>query len=297
MSDWYYHPVTGNDTTGDGSSGNPYKTPNKCYTVLTSGDTIYAQSSTTAGVWASLTITKSFTIKGTTTDPSNHILDASNASVQWNITTSSVSVTKQYMTFRNGIMSSREGIFAMNNNTTGPTSSAFYASNCIVHSIACSANDWGCAIWTQGYNSGTNCILDVRKCYIHNLSRSAAANKIRVIGHYISTGITVKFYNNYVYSESGITYPLSGVFSSAGAAGTLWDYNNVFHDAASTSIPSTPTGVFNTINKATNNCYGFASDGSTGVFTTNPLPVDLATGNVNPQTGSPLWRAGTAITN
>ncbi len=37
---WYANSSTGNDTTGDGTSGNPYKTFHKAYTEATAGDTI-----------------------------------------------------------------------------------------------------------------------------------------------------------------------------------------------------------------------------------------------------------------
>jgi hypothetical protein len=43
-----YVTTTGNDTTGDGSSGNPYATPGKAMGVAASGDTVYVKTGTYA---------------------------------------------------------------------------------------------------------------------------------------------------------------------------------------------------------------------------------------------------------
>ncbi len=41
MADWYVAGVSGDDTTGDGSSGNPYKT--MLHVAEGSGDTVHFQ--------------------------------------------------------------------------------------------------------------------------------------------------------------------------------------------------------------------------------------------------------------
>lgn len=46
MANIYVNPSTGNDTTGNGSSGNPYKTINKAHTVASNNDTILLRSGT-----------------------------------------------------------------------------------------------------------------------------------------------------------------------------------------------------------------------------------------------------------
>lgn len=54
MADWYFNTATGNDTTGDGSSGTPYATAQKCWDSASSGDSIYGCGTDTDGInWAS----------------------------------------------------------------------------------------------------------------------------------------------------------------------------------------------------------------------------------------------------
>jgi len=45
-ADWIYVSETGNDSTGDGSSGNPYLTISKGVTEATVGDTVYIVAGT-----------------------------------------------------------------------------------------------------------------------------------------------------------------------------------------------------------------------------------------------------------
>ena len=54
MADWYFNTSTGNDSTGDGSSGTPYATAQKCWDMASSGDAIYGCGTDTAGIsWSS----------------------------------------------------------------------------------------------------------------------------------------------------------------------------------------------------------------------------------------------------
>lgn len=63
MADWYCNFSTGNDTTGDGSSGNKYKTLTKCESVASNNDRILAQNTT--AYLETLTLTdKSLTVIG-----------------------------------------------------------------------------------------------------------------------------------------------------------------------------------------------------------------------------------------
>jgi hypothetical protein len=50
MANWYFNTSTGNDTTGDGSSGTPYATAQKCWDEASSGDSIYGCGTDTDGL-------------------------------------------------------------------------------------------------------------------------------------------------------------------------------------------------------------------------------------------------------
>lgn len=292
-----YINTTGNDTTGNGTEGNPYLTMAKAYAVLTSGDTVYVASSTSTYTWASISITKSFTVQGTTTNPANHVFDGATGNVAWNITSTSTTVTKKYLTFRRAGMPDREGIFAIHNNSSNCNGSAFYATNCIIHTITCSQTDWGGGIWTQGYQASSNCIIDVRNCLFYNLSRNTSGTVLCIVGAYSSTGINVYLYNNIIYLTTGITYPLIRMFSMAVAQGTLYYKNNIIMDPSlAGTMATTGTGSFSTINKGYNDFYGVVNDGGTGTITSNPLFVDVASSNYNLRPSSPCIDTGVAIT-
>lgn len=63
MATYYVDIDTGNDTTGDGSVGNPYQTLDKGITVSTTNDTVILAPSTTDYAWLTDTIPAGLTIK------------------------------------------------------------------------------------------------------------------------------------------------------------------------------------------------------------------------------------------
>lgn len=117
----YSNSSTGNDTTGDGSSGNPYATFHKAYTVASAGDTINLTGTftwTNAGetgdaLTSGYTLGKNLTIVGQ--NAGDTIIQAATASTTgdrrvFTISSASVSVTIDKVTIRNGkIASSNSG--------------------------------------------------------------------------------------------------------------------------------------------------------------------------------------------
>jgi hypothetical protein len=65
-----YVATTGNDTTGDGSSGNPYATPGKAMSVAGAGDTIYVKAGTYTLTTATINVAGG-PVKVTFTDEAN----------------------------------------------------------------------------------------------------------------------------------------------------------------------------------------------------------------------------------
>ncbi len=55
MANWYCDYTNGNDTTGSGASGSPYKTVQKCVNVATGGDTIYIANTSAQVLAAAVT--------------------------------------------------------------------------------------------------------------------------------------------------------------------------------------------------------------------------------------------------
>jgi hypothetical protein len=77
MATYYINADTGNDTTGDGSSGNPWLTLSKAHTEASTGDTIVCQDSTAHFSWESFNFSKQLTIGGESIGGA--IFDASSA--------------------------------------------------------------------------------------------------------------------------------------------------------------------------------------------------------------------------
>lgn len=64
-ADWYCDYTNGNDTTGDGSSGTPYKTIQKCVDVATGGDTINIANTSAQVLSAAISWTSGWTADNT----------------------------------------------------------------------------------------------------------------------------------------------------------------------------------------------------------------------------------------
>ena len=89
---WFWNTSTGNDTTGDGTSGTPYRTFGKCHTVASDGDEIYLQNS--GVVWrdfgpGTVNITKSVNI--TVSDAANTLFTSADP-LSWGATASRTGV-------------------------------------------------------------------------------------------------------------------------------------------------------------------------------------------------------------
>jgi hypothetical protein len=115
MTIWYIS-TTGSDTTGDGSSGNPYLTVSKCLTVGIDGDTVRALSGTYT-ITSTTNIDKQFTITSNSGVATDVIFDA-NTTI-FNIQNSNVSIT--YVTLQTSNALPLVTIDRMSTGSTVPT--------------------------------------------------------------------------------------------------------------------------------------------------------------------------------
>ena len=279
----YYIATTGNDTTGNGSSGNPWATISKAHTSASSGDTIICKDGTYT--WVSQTFTKSLTIQAQNNGLA--IFDGAAASVNWTVNTI-ITLSIVGIVFQNSILSVADnGFFQAGGNTSVltisnctfkpslklPASSAyanyFYANsysfaltltNCLfedLHSTGGAAANGG-LIGTQ--NSAvvtvtlTNCVLGL-------LTATALLQLIAAIG---TGSVTLTLKNCIVYNATGST-----VNWKTNSVTTTATYSDFY------SITSAPTG--------------------TGVITSDPLFVDAAAGNFRLRPTSPCLNTGVAV--
>lgn len=118
MAIWYLNADTGNDSTGNGSSGSPYLTLAKALTVYGVGDTIYFQNSTATYALATATINKNCTITGESI--AGCVLDAAYSFAGWKCVDATITI--QNLTFSrvttSGSSSEGYGLFNMYGMTT-----------------------------------------------------------------------------------------------------------------------------------------------------------------------------------
>lgn len=173
MSVWYIGPV-GSDTTGDGTSGNPYATISKCLTVGANGDTIKALTGTytissTTNINKQVVITSN---SGVITD----VIFSSNCTI-FNIQESNVSIN--YVTLRTSAVSEIVNIDRMSTGTTVPTFwTGINISNCTIKYVTTALTLNGTfTVNTNTFtrNSGSNNI-DMIKVYSSRGTCSISSN-------------------------------------------------------------------------------------------------------------------------
>lgn len=269
MADWYIA-TTGNDTTGDGSSGNPYLTLAKAHTVAASGDTVYVAAGTYT--LATLAFAKNITIVGagaTTT------IFSAVAAVVWNTTNWNVTVS---------------GITFLNTSTTNfksencTTSHAITMTSCIIKSLTATTTN---SLFSN-YNNSNRCTITLNYCLlIPTTATSTNLFYARSYATYVFTGCVV--YCN--------DTDLVNLFNVVGGTFVVATIKNTIICNASGGVLNWKTGDAITGQTVTYSCL-YSLTGAptgTGVITSDPLFVDAANENFNLRPSSPCIDTGTLV--
>lgn len=283
----YYISPTGNDTTGNGSSGNPWATISKAHTSAASGDTIICKDGTYT--WVSQTFTKSLTIQAVNTGLA--IFDGGASLVKWNGTNINLSLTG--LKFKNCVPTpnnapfqfisanitatrcwfsditlsggfavvEQNGLFGFSGTSTTQT-----FTSCIFYDLLCASDPFD---FLFGFypNSGNTIAVIMTACiiYIAEPSSNALQNIFRA---YNNPTIALTLKNNILYNNSGqiVTF-----YTAKGPTSTMF-----------------PSPVLN------NNCmYNITSAPTdTNGITSDPLFVDPTNDNFSLQITSPAIAAG-----
>ena len=142
----YVNRVTGNDATGNGTSGSPYKTFHKGYTMASSGNTINLTGTFTwtdtdetgDAATSGYTINKNLTITGQ--DAGSTIIQAAsteNTADRRIFTPGNYTITIQNLTIRHGYITNSSGGAAIRLGGT----TIFTLSNCIIERNTINYND------------------------------------------------------------------------------------------------------------------------------------------------------------
>lgn len=136
MASYYISMDSGNDTTGDGTSGNPYKTLDKGMSVLSAGDTLYIATSTTDYLWTvRSSIPSGVSVIGST-QPSpvsgRYVkISAGGADPEWNI---NGDITLRNLWFDNGTYAAYKSPFKISKSAS--LAQTINVENCIFSNIS-----------------------------------------------------------------------------------------------------------------------------------------------------------------
>lgn len=249
MADIYCDSVAGNDTTGDGSSGNPYETLNKGITEASASDTVYLVPQATVYDFVSDTLPANLTIKSTGSISqfgTNAIIDGGSTAVQWSTTedvtienvviqnaysSTGASPFKYYSTIgtwnitfndciiretKNQLSTGARGGFVGNGNSVSNVSTRLnvYFNRCRISNFSDNGSSNSAFVHTNGI-----VYLYFRECTIHNDSSNTINS---IVAHYSISNPDPEFRNTIISNEHATDLPLTKSYNgTADYASTL----------------------------------------------------------------------------
>jgi hypothetical protein len=251
----YSNYSTGNDTTGDGTSGNPYKTFHKAYTIAVSGDTIDLTGTfdltnadeTGDAASSGYTIAKSLTIQGQSADAT--FIQAASSAYTANrrifTVNPNINVTIQRVTLRYGYansdnfsgtaISSTANLTVLNSMITENANPARFggaainysgSGNFVIRNSTIYNNGNMTGYWrgyTAGIDGGGSGVNEITNCTFSN--NRAEYNG----GIYFSSGNLMITNSTFTGNYGGVTAADVGVWSSGTKA---YIKNSIFADTA-----------------------------------------------------------------
>lgn len=285
MADFFINADTGNDSTGDGSSGNPWLTLLKAHgdASVSTGDRIICQDSVANYLYTDQTFTKGLTVKG---ENQRAIFDGGAAAKEWIINTANI-FTFENMQIRNA--TGKNGAIIR----VAADNSSTIVSACILNDLIGNTGNpaQGNVITAAGGSNKSMTLKNSLVFDIHNIP----SGFFGVIGGRLTTDPTILVIGNTFFIDT-TSDPISAVvFASNLTGGKVTVQNHIFVDPnaaplTSVSIASSPTTDTTDID---HNCYFGTSDaGGVGSITLDPLFVDQLNENFNLRLGSPCINAG-----
>lgn len=276
----YYIATTGNDTTGDGSSGNPWLTLAKFLSSSTSGDTCICGAGTYT--FATATIASRTIYAASPSAPA--IFNATGA-VVWTVTSSTIRNCK-----------------FTNTGTTMFTCNAATFEKCQFVDLIYINNNDGHALFSHT-SVAANVNTSLIGCLIDNPTRHASSTfYLALFGFRGPTSSTLTLTNNIISIETmSAAFGLIGGNNTGTLPITVNDTNNIFLNSSGQNFNFTQfTGgsTVTTGGTSRTNCRRNINTGwpaGTGNITSDPLFVDATNSNFNLRPTSPCINTGTLV--
>ncbi|HUO55839.1 MAG TPA: Ig-like domain-containing protein [Candidatus Paceibacterota bacterium] len=296
----YANSSTGSDTTGNGSSGNPYQTFTKAYSAASSGDTInltgtfdWSNASETTSVTSGFTINKNITITGQSA--TSTIIQASSTPGTANrrvfsMASSNLTVTFENLTIQYGNVASNGGGVSIGASYGGNN---ITFQNCILNDNY-ATNGYGGAYYDY-YSVGSN-TFTMNDCTVEGNSAEGSSNEFGG-GLQLSEGLSTITNSTFVGNSAKTTgSAISGYYGSMIVTNSTFTgnsqsdaFNDFYNSGSDTVILTNNTIAYNTAS-STNDAGGVQTEsGAAPLYLEN----NLIFGNTNPN-GSADWDDGGA---
>jgi len=281
MATYYLNADSGNDTTGDGSSGSPWLTMLLTEPKLLDGDTVILQDSTATYAFANDSITKTIDIIGESYGGA--IFDAGAVADQkWQMS-SGKTINVENVFFTNGyFMTNYSGWFGGSGAATlNLTNCRFYGSEIAISRAA---------IIFLGNGAGFTISLD--RVLIFDNEWTGSGSGLFTSNDSASTEMVI---NNSVIHYNGTTGNEGTAFlgNTNGVVNAVFT-NSIFRNSQAVTVAINVDGT-----EEANHCCFSGSFSSvptgTGNITSDPLFVDETNGNYNLSPSSPCIGTGTLV--
>ena len=287
MSTYYINADTGNDSTGDGSSGSPWETFSKAIAQANvSGDGIVLQDSTAHYLFDDRTFNTSITVTGESVGGA--ILDGGGANnLGWSGADSNV-VVVSLLDFTNmNYTQAQKGVYVHKDNAT------VTFNNCRYYGITITQNQGG--IFTNDFRSEPGTVTCNNCLFYDNLGDSSVNSQIFAL-HRGGNGHTVNANNCSFLFNGGATTEVTRVFSNV-SDNIFFNLKNCIFQNEQAGDVSMSVGeeVTLTMNHSCtyggNGAFTYIPSG-TGNITTDPLFVDVTSNDLRLGGASPCIGTG-----
>lgn len=292
MATYYLNASYGNDS-GAGTGASPWLTVSKFVTSGASLDTLILQGTSVHYTWASQVWDKPMSIMANTLGDA--ILDGAAGTFQWS-TIRGLSLTNLIFEDHTG---HANGVFQW----SSAADHLVQATNCIFRDIQLQQN-----ALTQGglFSSTSNHtfghLVNLDKCIIDVTKNSAEAEITPIFCQRLAENSIYNIRETTIYlaGTSAAATQLGGIFLLTSPTNAKVNMRNTVISAPTTGVSLTHNGSFTGVSLLTNDFHNIrgvttGTAQATGNITSDPLFVDAANDNFDPQQTSPLINAGTLI--